>query len=221
VYDAAGDWVHVHVAGRTGYMMREYLAESSPSSTPNPQVTPTITLTPTSSVTNPPATSQTPSPITSGSTAYVQTGNNGRLNLRIKASASSATMDRFASGTQVSILKISGAWAQVRIGKKTGYMMMQYLSASPAVTISITQPTPAQETQIPADTTGGDVRYVQTGNSGKLHLRAKANTTAVSRGLYENGTQVTVVSTSGKWAYVRIHGQVGYMLLDCLSSSAP
>ena len=232
VYDVAGDWVHVHIAGKTGYMMRTFLAENNPVQTPTPQVTPTITPVPTSAETSPPDASQSPaptatpmsaSPLMEGSTAYVQTGNSGKLNLRVKASASSATVDRFISGTQVSIIKISGVWAQVRVGKKTGYMMLQYLSSSasaPAPSNTMQTP-PAQDTLAPADASGGDIRYVQTGNSGKLHLRAQANTSAVSRGLYENGTQVTLVSTSGKWAYVRVNGQAGYMLLEFLASSAP
>ena len=59
--------------------------------------------------------------------------------------------------------------------------------------------------------------YVQTGNDGRLHLRASKSTLARSLGLFENGTAVTVYEKSGSWARVKVNGLTGYMKHEFLS----
>ena len=63
--------------------------------------------------------------------------------------------------------------------------------------------------------------YVKTGNSGRLHLRALPTTASESLGLYPNGTMVLVESISSNWAFVQVNGRRGYMLLSCLTDTAP
>lgn len=64
--------------------------------------------------------------------------------------------------------------------------------------------------------------YVETGNSGMLHLRAQPDCGSKSVGLYQNGTRVLVEGfANGCWAAVRVSGKRGYMSLDYLTVCAP
>ncbi len=58
----------------------------------------------------------------------VQTGNNGKLNLRQEADKSSTMIEQYANGTQVTVLENQGEWSQVQVNGQTGYMMNQYLA---------------------------------------------------------------------------------------------
>ena len=74
---------------------------------------------------------------------------------------------------------------------------------------------------LPASALASMIMYVSTGNSGRLNLRALPSTQSESLGLYANGTAVTVDYTSGEWAYVNVGGRRGFMLLSCLTNTAP
>ncbi len=77
---------------------------------------------------------------------------------------------------------------------------------------------------IPASADGGTsafYMYVQTGNTGRLHLRALPTANSQSLGLFYNGTAVLVESTSNGWALVQVNGQRGYMSLNCLTAVPP
>ncbi|MBQ8082229.1 MAG: carbohydrate-binding domain-containing protein, partial [Clostridia bacterium] len=73
----------------------------------------------------------------------VQTGNNGRLNLRQEADVSSGRVGQYANGTQVTVLERQGDWSRVEVNGQTGYMMNQYLTPSQGQTVdSISSATP-------------------------------------------------------------------------------
>ena len=57
----------------------------------------------------------------------VQTGNNNGLRMRKEASQDSKILGTFSNGTEVEILEVGDEWVKVRIGDKTGYMMVQFL----------------------------------------------------------------------------------------------
>ena len=64
--------------------------------------------------------------------------------------------------------------------------------------------------------------YIETGNSGRLHLRALPSADSQSLGLYPNGTKVLVESiTNNNWAFVQVDGRYGYMALKYLTGIAP
>ena len=141
---------------------------------------------------------------------YVQTGNTGRLHLRALPTANSQSLGLFYNGTPVLVENISGGWALVQVNGQRGYMSMNCLSAIAPVNPTGT-PVPTEYTTL----------YVQSGNSGKLHLREYASQNARSLGLYPNGTAVTVTARSGQWAYVNVCGVHGYMMLKFLSAAGP
>ena len=49
------------------------------------------------------------------------------LKLRKEPSASAKVLDTYKNGTEVTVLGIDGEWVKVQVGKRTGYMMAEYL----------------------------------------------------------------------------------------------
>ena len=63
--------------------------------------------------------------------------------------------------------------------------------------------------------------YVETGNGGRLHLRAWPDGGSESLGLYRNGTRVLVEGfADSRWAAVLVDGRRGYMNMNYLSGGA-
>ncbi len=149
-------------------------------------------------------------------TMYVQTGNAGRLNLRVLPSTSSESLGLYSNGTPVVVEYTSGEWAYVNISGHHGFMLLSMLTdKAPSGGGSTVAPTKA-----PAHTENTTM-YVSTGNAGGLNLRADASRNAKSRGVYANGTQVTVLSRDNQWAFVTIGSASGYMLLQYLTPYSP
>ena len=233
VLNIIGEWAQVSVMGKAGYMMSKYLAAVMPADGDEANA-PEISQEPEPSASPEPSSTPASDAFATGATLYVQTGNDGKLNLRVKASSSAATVDRYANSTQVTVLSVSGAWVRVQVNNRTGYMMKRYLSPD-AVTAVIATPapsaTPAPEavdtaaptsspTPAPDSQLSGSTLYVNTGNDGKLNLRTKASSSAAPVDRYANGTQVAVIKVSGAWAYVRVNGRTGYMMKQYLSAQA-
>ena len=150
-------------------------------------------------------------------TMYVQTGNTGRLNLRVLPSTSAESLGLFSNGTPVVVEYTSGEWAYVNISGQHGFMLLSMLTNKAP---SSGGNTTAKPTNAPAHTENTTM-YVSTGNSGGLNLRADASRNAKSRGVYANGTQVLVLGRDNTWAYVQIGAATGYMMLQYLSPYSP
>lgn len=129
----------------------------------------------------------------------VSTGNKGKLHLRQSASTTAPSLGLYTNGTTVYVESASNGWAYVLVEGQHGYMSTQFLK------------------NIGSGTGTGTVMYVQTGNNGRLHLRANPTITSNSKGLYNNGTKVTVLKMAGEWAYVNVNGRTGYMMFKYLS----
>ena len=67
-------------------------------------------------------------------------------------------------------------------------------------------------------TTGGSVAYVNT-TSGSLNMRDAAGGRVIAQ--IARGTQVTVLSQTGRWSRIIANGQTGYVMTSYLSSSMP
>ena len=187
VESIANNWAFVTVNGRRGYMMLSCLTGVAPNVPVSPAVTPVPT---------------------EDTTLYVRTGNSGRLHLREFASQSARSLGLYANGTPVRVTARSGAWAFVTVGGNTGYMMLQFLTAT----------VPSQPYPVPVIQPGSStLMYVRTGNSGKLHLREYASQSARSLGLYPNGTQVYAVDMNNGWSQAVVSGQSGYMMSQFLA----
>ena len=62
---------------------------------------------------------------------------------------------------------------------------------------------------------------VNTGNKGKLNMRAKPGTDARVTGRYRNGTQVEILEVGDEWVKVSINGKTGYMMIQFLEGELP
>ena len=118
---------------------------------------------------------------------YVVQTQSGRLHLRATPSTNGKSLGLYESGTIVIVHSKKNGWAYVTAEGKTGYMMLKYLQP-----YGTAPETPPESVAVQ--------KTVQTGNDGRLHLRASASAGAKSLGLYENGTIVTVHSMKNGWA---------------------
>ncbi len=146
--------------------------------------------------------------VTESTTMYVSTRNSGRLHLREYASQSARSLGLFPNGTQVLVLNRSGSWAYVYVNGIYGYMMLNYLSTQGYTPVQPVQPI-----------SGAVIKYINTGNSGRLHLREYASQNARSLGLFPNGTQVYASDLYNGWSYVTIGGYAGYMMTKYLTTT--
>ena len=110
-------------------------------------------------------------------TMYVRTGNTGRLHLRTQPSVQAASLGLYANGTPITVHSTQNGWATVTVGGQNGFMLLSCLTAVPpvgpvptAVPWTVVTPVPTEDTTL----------YVRTGNTGKLHLRENASTSAPS-----------------------------------------
>ncbi len=186
VESVSNNWAFVTVNGQKGYMSLSFLAAVSPSPV------------------NPPAQ-------TEDTTLYVRTGNSGKLHMREYASQNARSLGLYPNGTAVRVTARSGAWAYVTVSGVSGYMMLQFLSAT-----APSQPVNPDPAVNPGT---ASVMYVRTGNSGRLHLREYASQSARSLGLFANGTQVYAVPLGNGWCQVVVNGQSGYMMSQFLTGS--
>lgn len=187
IIEYGAEWCHVEVSGQTGYMATRYLS---------------VTKTPTLA----PGQTATPAPSGGSGTLAVVNNKNPRdmLNLRASASASSASIGRYAQGTQVKVLEKGSTWCRVEVGGKTGYMITSNLSflQTPIVT-----PTPGP---LPTATPVGMRKAIVTART--IHLYAFPSTASISLQTFNNGTSVDIVSYGSQWCQVEIKGQQGYVL---------
>ncbi|MGG3080960.1 SH3 domain-containing protein, partial [Heyndrickxia faecalis] len=186
VYSISGDWAKVKAGSKTGYVHASFLANSNPDSS---------------------ADTSTPAKTT---TKYVNVDKGSHLILRSKASTSSSILASLARGEKVTVYSISGDWAKVKAGSKTGYVHASFLANS--------NPDNHAGTSTPAKTT---TKYVNVDKGSHLLLRSKASTSGKKLASLQRGEKVTVYTASGPWVKVKARGITGYVLASYLSSSDP
>ena len=149
------------------------------------------------------------SSLAAGQFRYVYTENGKSLNVRDLPGKNGTVIARLANGSKVSVLDEEGDWVGIDYNGRTGYVMARFLTegrpASPEIEWTETS----------------KVLYVETGNTGRLHLRKDASKSTASLGLFANGTRVQVSAVSASWAKVSVFGKTGYMLLSCLTDQKP
>lgn len=161
--------------------------------------------------------------------AYIKVTDQGNINLRAAPSAAAEWLGSFPGGTRVDVLSVSGNWARIIVNGITGYMSVNFLEGNlPPDTSAYSKPSGASSSGSFSSATGvvpsvdfskSITMYVNTGNSGKLHLREYASQNSRSLGLYPNGTQVSAVNLNNGWCCVNVYGRVGYMMSRYLTSS--
>nr|WP_302473130.1 SH3 domain-containing protein [Heyndrickxia coagulans] len=182
VYSISGDWAKVKAGSKTGYVHASFLTNSNPDSN---------------------AGTSTPVQTT---TKYV----NVDKILRSKASKTASILASLARGEKVTVYSISGEWAKVKAGSKTGYVHASFLTNS--------NPDSNAGTSTPVQTT---TKYVNVDKGSHLVLRSKASRSGKILASLQRGEKVTVYTASGPWVKVKARGITGYVLASYLSSSDP
>ena len=122
---------------------------------------------------------------------YTGTITGGSLHLRQEPSASGKVLGTYKSGTKVEVLDNDGAWCRVTVGKKTGYMMAQYLKIQ------------ANYPHLGWGKTPGDGTV--------LNLRAGAGDTFPVVYKAMSGAAFELIEEAGGWYRVRCGSRFGYI----------
>ncbi|MBO1265953.1 SH3 domain-containing protein [Proteiniclasticum sp. SCR006] len=173
VLSQSGGWAKVTYGGKTGYVSTSYLTVVSPT-TPEPTPTP-----------DPPA----------GAVDDVRQ-TTANLNFRSASSITSSVLSVIPKGTKLTVQSVSGTWAKVTYGGKTGYVSTNYLSK---VSTSTPDPTPTPEPS-------SDIRETIE----NLNMRSSGSISATILLTIPKGSKVTVLSESGGWAKLIYNGRTGY-----------
>lgn len=169
----SGSWVKVTYNRQTGWVHRDFVKATTMTS----PVTPTSPSAPT-----------TPAQTTSAKTT-------ANLNLRVSKSANATIQVTIPKGKAVTVLRVEGAWSQVKYGTRTGYVANTYLTTSSAKPVPIKEESLAQS-------------FVTTAN---LNVRQGAGIGYALVTTIPNGTTVTSSKKSGDWYYVTYNGKSGYV----------
>ena len=109
-----GDWCATSYAGKTGYVMTEFLRFAGATATPSP----------------PPPPTPTPTPGTGGasSTYALVTTSGGPLNFRENPSTSSRVIRQIPNAATVQVLARGSEWCMIVYSGATGYVMTKFLT---------------------------------------------------------------------------------------------
>ncbi len=152
----------------------------------------------------------------SGQTAYVHSGNGGKVNLRNAPTyAGSKVLAQYAPGTPVTVVlssPLSGSFWKVNIGGMAGYMDSKFLSGCSPVIPDPPGPSPA---------THGTAIVKNPKATQKLNLRAQPSTSAKIIAQYGNGVKFQVIQGGETWTkvYGSASGNIGYFMTKYLTLS--
>lgn len=159
---------------QTGFVDVSYLSERSATVTAAPTIVPSA-------------------PMVSSSSATIQTGNSGKLNLRNQAYSNASIIGRYSNGTSVAVLQKGAAWSYVEVLGQYGYMMTKYLSFASSVSTSRLVRNPNGGTYV-------NLRSSPSKTSGNVDVRVPV------------GATVTLLSWGAEWSQVSYGSYSGYMM---------
>jgi SpoIID/LytB domain protein len=209
VTQESSGWCAIHYNGFSGYVMRSYLIFDGG----NAPQTPVATPAPTAAPTPPPEMSE------STATAWINTNDRDRLNLRKSASSGSMVLVRVPFGEMVAVLSYGEEWTHVVYGEYNGYVSTKYLSATPPGGAA---PLPAapQPTAAPSNNDVGATAWIAGGGS-NINLRKKASTSSDILMEMPDGAQVLLLDSADGWCHVIYQGLAGYVYAPYVSTNAP
>ncbi len=154
-----------------------------------------------------------------GQTAYVRSGNGGKVNLRSAPSYNGSTiLGQYAPGTQVAVVlssPLAGSFWKINVNGISGYMDSTYLTSSaPVYPVDPVYPGPAPATH-------GTAVVKNPKATQKLNLRAQPSTSAKVIAQYGNGVRFQVIQAGETWTkvYGSASGNVGYFMTKYLTLS--
>ena len=149
-------------------------------------------------------------PASAATTAYVV---GGWLRLRQMPSGNAVTLASYYTGTEVTVLSVTGSWSYVRTQDgKLGYMSSAYLSTSAPSSVS-----PPGSPSSPSLQTV----YVTSPNGGVVAMREGASTKYRALAYLSVGTSVQILSAGSTWDKIQYGNTIGYMMSKYLTTSSP
>ncbi|MDG0058823.1 SH3 domain-containing protein [Priestia sp. P5] len=152
---------------------------------------------------------QTNSTSTENSTSKSAIVNASSLNVRSSASTSASIVTNLPRGSKVTVVKVSGSWAQIKTASgQTGWVASQYLQAG-------------SDSSTPTNDSGSTSAKSATVNASSLNVRSSASTSASIVTNLSRGSKVTVVKESGSWAQIKTaNGQTGWVASQYLQADS-
>jgi len=201
--DINDTWCQLKYGSTVGYVLSKYLTTTEPGATAQPTATPTAA--PTAEPTATPEAASTEYPIT----AWVNTPDDGSLNLRNKADGSVITT--IPQYTKVSVLaNFDETWCKTQYGSVTGYTMSEYLTT--------TEPEEASEDASESESYSVTA-WVNT-PEGSLNLRSEPSGDVLST--IPQYAKVTVLTDiQDTWCKVQYGTIVGYVMSEYLTTVEP
>ena len=142
-----------------------------------------------------------------GKDAWVVSRNGLNVRLRKGPGTKYGVIASYAPYTKCTVLSKQGDFTQISIGKLTGYMMTQYLTA--------TEPDNGNYNTIIYDI------YVTSSNGGGVNLRSSPSKGHNVIGFYDVGTKGGMIKPGAAWCLISIDGKQGYMMTQFLTTTKP
>ncbi len=191
----SGTWAKVSYSGRTGYVSTAYLVTvSAPAPAPTPEPAP--------------APAPAPAPVTEDWRSTT-----ANLNMRAGAGTSYSILLTIPKSSVLKVEAVTGTWAKVSYGGKTGYVSTAYLMTAPA---PVPEPAPAPEPTPEPAPVAEDWRAT----TANLNMRSGAGTSYAIIVTIPSGTKLKVEGISGTWAKVSYSGKTGYVSTAYLVQAA-
>ena len=216
----AGDWTECIIDGRSGFVNSDYIdvetngavavidlpqtggaltATVKPESTPTPTAAPKATPAPTAAPTPAP----TAAPVVKSVANQAGYVDGDYVSFRSGPSNSSAIINTYNRGKELTLTGTSGDWSVVSIDGQSGYMFSSYVKtfdSAQGASGNAAAATPAPRK--------GDAGYI-TGNH--VQFRGGPAMTSKNLGEFFYGDIVTIYGTSGDWTELSYKGTTGYV----------
>lgn len=203
-------WFQVSIAGKTGYMMSQFLTTVQPGTGSTGDTTTGGTTGDT-----------TGGSTATGYTAWVTSANGKSVNLRSGAGTNYRTVGRYSVGTPVTVIVHGAEWDYIRVGTRAGYMMTAYLTTTQPPAGSAGSSGTTGGTTGDSTSTGGYTAYVTSANGKSVRMRSGAGTGYGVLYQLPVGTEVTVLSHGTTWDRIRYNTTDGYMMNEFLTTVKP
>ena len=209
-------WCKVSYKDKTGYVMSSFLIFDAPSVTPPAE----------DDTEKEPETDTTPEEEPAALKATVKCADDGKLNLRKRASASASVLKQIPSGTVLPIYEKGSTWCKTSYAGKDGYVMTKFLVFDTTSEEEKPEETPEEQPEETPEETPevSTFAIVTTANGGKLNLRAGAGTGYKTLYQIPNLTTVAVLEKGTTWCEVSVGKYTGYVMskfLTFIASEAP
>ncbi|WP_333859398.1 SH3 domain-containing protein [Clostridium sp.] len=201
IVGTVGDWYKIRLNSSYGYVSSNYIS-SGTSSTNNA----VQQLSSSSS-------SQNSESNTSTGSGYVKLSTaSSTLNLR--SAPQGNIISSLPNGTAVTILESNNGWYKVSVNGTTGYVYSNYISTSQTAPESSVAVANTSSNQSSTSSETGKTGTVTLSNSSSvLNLRNNPWTGRILTTL-QNGTNVTILGTEGRWYKIQWGSTVGYVHSD-------